>query len=64
MVGIISYGAYIPFLRLSLAAISDSGRRGEGPAPEKAVANYDEDAVPDVKRKFLRDNARRVFKLD
>lgn len=45
MVGITSYGAYIPFLRLPLAAIGGGGRRGEGPGPEKAVANYDEDAV-------------------
>src|SRR5262245_43100382 len=43
MAGISSYGAYIPRLRLPLSLI------GGGPAkpggPEKAVANYDEDAV-------------------
>jgi len=43
MVGITSYGAYIPYLRLPLAAIG-GGKRGEG-GPEKAVANWDEDAV-------------------
>ncbi|HYC21167.1 MAG TPA: 3-oxoacyl-[acyl-carrier-protein] synthase III C-terminal domain-containing protein [Candidatus Bathyarchaeia archaeon] len=43
MVGITSYGAYIPYLRLPLAAIG-GGKRSEG-GPEKAVANWDEDAV-------------------
>jgi len=43
MVGVISFGAYIPYLRLPLAAIS-GGRGGDG-APEKAVANWDEDSV-------------------
>src|SRR5215471_19068338 len=43
MVGIISYGAYVPFLRLPLATIH-GGKRVEG-GPEKAVANYDEDAL-------------------
>lgn len=43
MVGITSFGAYIPYLRLPLAAIS-GGKRTEG-GPEKAVANYDEDAL-------------------
>jgi 3-hydroxy-3-methylglutaryl CoA synthase len=41
MVGITAYGAYIPMLRLSLAAAS-GGKPG---GPEKAVANWDEDAV-------------------
>src|SRR2546429_4931664 len=41
MVGITSYGAYIPMLRLSLAAIG-GGKPG---GPEKAVANWDEDAL-------------------
>jgi hypothetical protein len=41
MVGITSYGAYVPMLRLSLAAIG-GGKPG---GPEKAVANWDEDAV-------------------
>ena len=43
MVGITSFGAYIPYLRLPLAAIS-GGKKTEG-GPEKAVANYDEDAL-------------------
>src|SRR5436189_4033207 len=37
MVGITSYGAYIPMLRLGLG--------GKPGGPEKAVANWDEDAV-------------------
>jgi len=41
MVGIASYGAYVPMLRLPLAAIS-GGKPG---GPEKAVANWDEDSV-------------------
>src|SRR5690349_474570 len=41
MVGITSYGAYIPMLRLPLGAIA-GGKPG---GPEKAVANWDEDAV-------------------
>ncbi|HJQ83981.1 MAG TPA: 3-oxoacyl-[acyl-carrier-protein] synthase III C-terminal domain-containing protein [Candidatus Binatia bacterium] len=41
MVGITSYGAYVPMLRLPLAAIAG----GKGGGPEKAVANWDEDAV-------------------
>lgn len=43
MVGITSFGAYIPYLRLPLAAIH-GGKRTEG-GPEKAVANWDEDAL-------------------
>jgi 3-hydroxy-3-methylglutaryl CoA synthase len=43
MAGITSYGAYIPRLRLPLAAISGGAPKPGG--PEKAVANYDEDAV-------------------
>jgi 3-hydroxy-3-methylglutaryl CoA synthase len=41
MVGITSYGAYVPMLRLPLAAAA-GGKPG---GPEKAVANWDEDAV-------------------
>ena len=41
MVGVTSYGAYVPMLRLPLAAIG-GGKPG---GPEKAVANWDEDAV-------------------
>jgi hydroxymethylglutaryl-CoA synthase len=45
MVGITSYGAYIPMLRLPFSAIG-TGRSGKaGAAGEKAVANYDEDSV-------------------
>lgn len=43
MAGIISYGAYVPYMRLPLAAIA-GGKRAEG-GPEKSVANYDEDAL-------------------
>ena len=43
MAGITSFGAYVPYLRMPLAAISGS-KGGEG-APEKAVANWDEDSV-------------------
>src|SRR5215467_2754776 len=43
MAGITSYGAYIPRLRLPLAAIGGGAPKPGG--PEKAVANYDEDAV-------------------
>src|SRR2546428_11475144 len=42
MVGITSYGAYVPMLRLPLAAIGGGAKPG---GPEKAVANWDEDAV-------------------
>src|SRR5437667_3128937 len=43
MVGITSYGAYVPMLRLPLAAIGGGAVKPGG--PEKAVANWDEDAV-------------------
>src|SRR5438046_7433303 len=43
MVGITSYGAYVPMLRLPLAAIG--GGAAKPGDPEKAVANWDEDAV-------------------
>ena len=39
MVGITSYGAYVPFLRLNRSAISP---RGKG---EKPIANFDEDSI-------------------
>ena len=42
MIGITSYGAYIPATRLPLALIG--GTRGEG-GPEKSIASYDEDAI-------------------
>src|SRR5437016_1848315 len=41
MVGITSYGAYVPMLRMPLAIIG-GGKPG---GPEKAVANWDEDSV-------------------
>jgi 3-hydroxy-3-methylglutaryl CoA synthase len=41
MAGITSYGAYVPMLRLPLAAAA-GGKPG---GPEKAVANWDEDCV-------------------
>src|SRR5262245_15237125 len=43
MVGITAYGAYIPMLRLPLGAIGGGTPKPGG--PEKAVANWDEDAV-------------------
>src|SRR3989442_15288595 len=43
MVGITSYGAYVPMLRLPLAAIGGGAAKPGG--PEKAVANWGEDAV-------------------
>lgn len=43
MVGIVSYGAYIPYYRLPRNIIGKAwGRSGRG---EKAVANYDEDSI-------------------
>ena len=44
MVGIASYGAYVPRWRLPLAALG-GGRRGGPGRGEKAVANFDEDSV-------------------
>src|SRR5262245_38630348 len=43
MVGITVYGAYVPMLRLPLAAIGGGSPKPGG--PEKAVANWDEDSV-------------------
>jgi len=43
MVGITAYGAYIPMLRLPLGALGGGTPKPGG--PEKAVANWDEDAV-------------------
>jgi len=43
MAGITSYGAYIPRLRLPLAAIGGGAPKPGG--PEKAVANWDEDSI-------------------
>ena len=44
MVGVTSYGAYIPFYRLSRAEIARAWGGAEVPG-EKAVANYDEDSL-------------------
>jgi len=43
MTGIAAYGAYVPITRLPLSLIA--GRPGKDGDPEKAVADYDEDAV-------------------
>src|SRR3989304_5772197 len=46
MVGITSYGAYVPMLRLPLAAIAGGGpKTRSGGGGGKAVANFDEDRV-------------------
>jgi hydroxymethylglutaryl-CoA synthase len=45
MVGIRSFGAYVPMLRLPFAAIAGGGRKAAGGGGEKAVAYFDEDAV-------------------
>ena len=44
MVGIASYGAYVPRWRLPFSALG-GGRRGGAGRGEKAVANFDEDSV-------------------
>jgi 3-hydroxy-3-methylglutaryl CoA synthase len=44
MVGIVSYGAYIPIYRLSQAEIARAWGGGGGRG-ERAVANYDEDSI-------------------
>lgn len=45
MIGIKSYGAYVPMMRLPFSAITGAGRKaGEG-GGEKAVAYFDEDSV-------------------
>jgi hydroxymethylglutaryl-CoA synthase len=44
MAGIVSYGAYIPFYRLSRAEIDRAWGRPPSPG-ERAIANYDEDSL-------------------
>jgi len=44
MAGIVSYGAYIPYYRLPRSVINKAWGRAGGRG-EKAVANYDEDAI-------------------
>lgn len=44
MVGITSYGAYIPFYRMPLSVINKAWGRGGGRG-EKAVRNFDEDTI-------------------
>lgn len=43
MIGLLSYGAYVPRTRLPLSAIG--GRPAKDGGPEKAVAWNDEDAI-------------------
>jgi hydroxymethylglutaryl-CoA synthase len=46
MAGIVSYGAYVPFYRLSRAEIAGAwGMKAATGAGERAVANYDEDSL-------------------
>ena len=45
MIGITSFGAYIPMLRLPFAAIAGGGRKAGGGGGERSVANFDEDAI-------------------
>ena len=44
MAGIVAYGAYIPFYRLSRAEIARAWGVAASPG-ERAVANYDEDSL-------------------
>ena len=44
MIGIVSYGAYVPFHRLSLRAVGEAFGQ-PGASGEKAVAHFDEDSV-------------------
>ena len=44
MIGIVSYGAYVPFHRLKLQAVAEAFGQ-PGASGEKAVAHFDEDSV-------------------
>ena len=45
MVGITSYGAYVPMFRLPFGAIGAGSRKVSGGSGERSVANFDEDCV-------------------
>lgn len=45
MVGITSYGAYVPMFRLPFGAIGAAGRKVSAGSGERSVANFDEDSV-------------------
>lgn len=45
MIGIRSWGAYIPRLRLQLAAIGASGRKAPRSSGERSTVSYDEDCI-------------------
>jgi hydroxymethylglutaryl-CoA synthase len=45
VVGLVSYGAYVPPTRLGLGTMTGRPAKGDDPGPERAVAWADEDAV-------------------
>lgn len=45
MVGITSYGAYVPMYRLPFSAIAGGGRKAQAGGGERSIAYFDEDAV-------------------
>src|SRR5512147_2889354 len=45
MVGITSYGAYVPMTRLALGAIAGGGRKAGPGGGERSVAYFDEDSI-------------------
>lgn len=45
MIGITSYGSYIPMWRLPFAAISGGGRKVQSGGGERSIAYFDEDSV-------------------
>src|ERR1041384_3682193 len=44
-IGITSFGAYVPMLRLPLGTIAGGGRKRGSGGGEKAVAYFDEDSI-------------------